>query len=237
MIARKNSGAATQLVLDVKLSEDATLDNFFVLPPLKQILAIIEGKTDTSQHQYLWLYGTLCSGRSHLLQAACERTEGRAQFLPLKQLISFPANDVLDELSSLELIALDDIHLVAGNPDWEEAIFKTFNSAHSSGCRMIFSANQPPSVIDFELPDLRSRLSWSISYQMPCLTDDEKAKILSFRASRLGLDLPNDVANYIVHRADRNLSNLVELLDELDIASLKDSRALTIPFVKEILQW
>ena len=102
---------------------------------------------------------------------------------------------------------------------------------------MIFSANQPPSVIDFELPDLRSRLSGSISYHMPRLTDDEKAKVLSFRASRLGLDLPNDVANYIVQRADRNLSNLVKLLDELDVASLKNTRALTIPFVKEILQW
>ena len=231
-----NFRLSPQLALDIKPSEDATLANFCVLPSLDEISAVIGGKkANISQHQYLWLYGASCSGRSHLLQAACEKVTGRAQYLPLSQLISYPAKDVLDDLSSLELIALDDIHLIAGNPDWEEAVFKTFNSAHSSGCRMIFSANQPASVIDFGLSDLRSRLSWSVSYHLPCLDDSDKAAVLSFRASRLGLDLAHDVANFIVHRADRNLANLIELLDILDTASLKNNRSLTIPFVKQIL--
>ena len=236
MTSAKKTRASAQLALDIKLSEDATLDNFCALPSLKEVLAIIEGKVDFA-HQYLWLHGAACSGRSHLLQGACERVTGRAQFLPISQLISYSAHDVLDDLSSLELIAMDDVHLVASNPDWEEAVFNTFNAAHSSGCRIIFSANQPASAIDFNLADLRSRLSWSVSYHLPCLDDSDKAKVLSFRASRLGLELTHDVANYIVHRADRNMSNLIELLDLLDTASLKNNRSLTIPFVKEILDW
>ena len=236
MTSAKKTRASAQLALDIKLSEDATLDNFCALPSLKEVLAIIEGEVGFA-HQYLWLHGAACSGKSHLLQGACERVTGRVQFLPISQLISYSAHDVLDDLSSLELIAMDDVHLVASNPDWEEAVFSAFNAAHSSGCRIIFSANQPASAIDFNLADLRSRLSWSVSYHLPCLDDSDKAKILSFRASRLGLELTHDVANYIVHRADRNMSNLIELLDLLDTASLKNNRSLTIPFVKEILDW
>ena len=140
-------------------------DNFCALPSLKEVLAVIEGKVNVAaQHQYLWLHGASCSGESHLLQGACERVTGRAQFLPISQLISYSANDVLDDLSSLELIAMDDIHLIASNSDWEKAVFNTFfNAAHSSGCRIIFSANQPASAIDFNLSDLRSRLSWVLA--------------------------------------------------------------------------
>ena len=237
-LRKKKARVNTQLALDIKLNEDATLDNFCALPSLKEVLAVIQGKVNVAaQHQYLWLHGASCSGRSHLLQGACARVTGRAQFLPISQLISHSANDVLDDLSSLELIAMDDIHLIASNSDWEKAVFNTFNAAHSSGCRIIFSANQPASAIDFNLSDLRSRLSWSVSYHLPSLDDSDKAKVLSFRASRLGLELTHDVANYIVHRADRNMSNLVELLDVLDTASLKNNRSLTIPFVKEILDW
>jgi len=67
--------------------------------------------------------------------------------------------------------------------------------------------------------------------------DEDKQQILIFRAARRGLQMPAEVANYIVNRAPRGLSRLLELLDQLDAASLAEKRSLSIPFVKEQLNW
>jgi DnaA family protein len=88
-----------------------------------------------------------------------------------------------------------------------------------------------------DLADLRSRLSWGIVYQLAQVDDEEKAAILQFRASRRGLQLPAEVARYIVNRAPRAMQSLLDLLDVLDKTSLAQQRALSIPFVKQVLDW
>ena len=87
------------------------------------------------------------------------------------------------------------------------------------------------------LPDLRSRLSWGIVFQLPQVDDEVRCAILCFRADRRGLALSEEVASFIVHRAPRSLHRLLELLDQLDRASLAEKRALSIPFVKQSLGW
>jgi DnaA family protein len=51
------------------------------------------------------------------------------------------------------------------------------------------------------------------------------------------MELPDDVARYILHRGPRQLSELCRSLDTLDRASLSAQRKLTIPFVKQALGW
>jgi DnaA family protein len=88
-----------------------------------------------------------------------------------------------------------------------------------------------------DLADLRSRLSWGIVYQLEAVDDEDKTSILQFRAMRRGLALSPGVASYIVSRAPRALDQLLEVLDQLDQASLAQQRALSIPFVKQALGW
>ena len=49
--------------------------------------------------------------------------------------------------------------------------------------------------------------------------------------------MPGEVATYIVNRAPRRLGALLQLLDQLDAASLAEKRSLSIPFVKQQLGW
>ena len=52
-----------------------------------------------------------------------------------------------------------------------------------------------------------------------------------------GLQLPPEVANYIVNRAPRGLGDLLQLLERLDRASLVEKRPLSIPLVKRTMGW
>ena len=80
-------------------------------------------------------------------------------------------------------------------------------------------------------------MSWGIVFQLTQPDDEFRSEILRFRAERRGLVLPEELVSYIFHRAPRSLDRLLELLDQLDRASLAEKRALSIPFVKQLLGW
>ena len=87
------------------------------------------------------------------------------------------------------------------------------------------------------LPDLASRLTSGITFHFASYGDADKIAILRFRAARLGFDLTDDVAGYILNRCSRELDDLMAVLQRLDAASLEAKRRITIPFVKTIFGW
>jgi DnaA family protein len=144
---------------------------------------------------------------------------------------------VLQGVESLDLVCLDDLHCVVGDEKWELALFNLYNRARQDNCKLVVAADAAPRVLAVGLADLRSRLSWGIVYRLAQADDEEKVEILRFRASRRGLLLPGEVARYIVNRAPRAMQPLLDLLEVLDKTSLAQQRALSIPFVKQVLGW
>jgi DnaA family protein len=226
-----------QLALNVQLGDDATLDNFLRFPCHGSLLAAIEAQLDPMGEPLLYLAGPADAGKSHLLQAACHRAGARALYLPLSELTAVAAEEILQGLECLDLVCLDDLHTVAGVDAWEYALFQLCNRAREQGCRLLASAAGAPRTLSLGLADLTSRLSWGVVYQLPPLSEQQRLAVLGFRAGRRGLELPSEVAQYIVSRAPRGLGALLELLARLDAASLAEQRRLSIPFVKHALQW
>jgi DnaA family protein len=85
------------------------------------------------------------------------------------------------------------------------------------------------------LPDLVSRLGWGPVFQLSALTDIEKRGALQLRAHRRGLEMGDEVADYLLKRCPRDMDSLFNLLNRLDHASLAAQRRLTIPFVRQLL--
>lgn len=95
----------------------------------------------------------------------------------------------------------------------------------------------PAQQLPILLPDLLSRLQSGLLYQLVELDDEDKLLALQLRAKKRGLDMPDSVGEFILLRAERNLSTLMQILDELDHRSLQQQRKLTVPLVKETLGW
>jgi DnaA-homolog protein len=226
-----------QLSLAVQLRDDATLENFLPLPKAQPLLTALQGQMQPGGDAVIYLYGPPGAGKSHLLQASCHLAEAQTLYLPLAQLRQYPAAEVLQGVEQQDRVCLDDIHSVLGDPEWELALFSFYNSARQHDCRLVVAAHTAPRSLAVNLPDLRSRLSWGIVYQLKEADDEEKAAILQFRAMRRGLTLSPGVASFIVGRAPRGMQQLLDVLDRLDCASLAEQRALSIPFVKQALGW
>lgn len=233
-----NDSISEQLPLAVQLRDDATFDNFYTAGN-GLLLDQLQTQLDQSD-RYIFIYGGQGSGRSHLLQAACHLAEQKGfqpLYLPLRELKTYSPDELFENLEQLDLICLDDVDVVLGDDAWELALFNLFNRVKEANTALLVSAPCAVRELVLKLPDLASRLSWGKLFQLNLLDDDQRQKALQFRALKRGMELPDDVVQFIYHRCQRDIGALFVVLDKLDKASLQEKRKLTIPFVKTVLQW
>ncbi|WP_373101098.1 MULTISPECIES: DnaA inactivator Hda [Pasteurellaceae] len=226
-----------QLPLPIHQIEDDTLENFYTDNNLLLLNSLYKNFARLQQ-PFFYLWGAKSSGKSHLLKACSNYfllRERPSIYVPLNKSQYFsPA--VLDNLEQQELVCLDDIQAVMGDAQWELAIFDLINRIREYGkCLLLISADQSPTALAVNLPDLASRLSWGEIYQLHPLDDGQKIKVLQQNARERGIELPEETANFLLKRLDRDMKTLFKALAKLDKASLQAQRKLTIPFVKEIL--
>lgn len=189
----------------------------------------------TSGARLCLLHGAEGSGKTHLLQALCQHSE-QAVYLPLQQLLPFgPAT--LDGLEGFALLVLDDVQVLAGNTAWEHRLFELFNAVHAGAGRLCLAADRPAAMLPLQLADLRSRLQLCVPFEVQDLDDAHKAQLLRQTAAQRGLELREEVAQYILQRSSRSMRGLLEVLDRLDRQSLAEQRRLTLPFVKACMEW
>jgi DnaA family protein len=226
------SAVPEQLALRIGLRDGVTFENFF--PSGNEALL---HQLQSGDEPFIYLWGSSGSGRSHLLQALCHAFDEAGKTAAYLSMREYQILDVamFEGLEQYALVTIDDIDAVAGIPEWEEALFHLYNRVRDGGGRLAVSANASPPIAGFKLPDLVSRLGWGPVYQVRPLDDSGKAAALQLRSRRRGMELPDDVAAYLLKHAARDLPALFALLDELDRASLRAKRRLTIPFVRELL--
>lgn len=220
-----------QLSLGVRLHDRATFGSF-VWPPDSATAAGLRLFAVGGGMRTLLLHGPRASGKSHLLQACCAAQPVSA-YLPLR-LLAPAGPGVLEGGDTLSLLALDDLDVVAGEDAWEEALFRLYNDCEAAGVRMIFSAPVPPGAMAWRLPDLRSRLQHVLALPLEPLDEALQVQALQKHAQQRGLELPADAAQYLQRRLPRDMTSLVAALDQLDAASLRDQRRLTVPFIRQV---
>lgn len=230
-----------QLPLNMRLNDDATFDNFWVGEGAAnaQVLGVLQnlGKGQLPEH-FVYLWGRSGAGLSHLLQAACHQAETsglRSQYLPLQELKGVDPSGLLEGLEQLDLLCLDDLSQVVGNAVWDEALFHLYNRLRDAGKYLLVSASCAPRDLIAGLADLQSRLAWGTVYRLEALDDLEKQRALQWRARKRGMDMSDEVAQFILNRSSREPRELFACLDRLDRLSLVEKRRLTIPFVREAL--
>lgn len=226
-----------QLVLPLRLDDHAVFASFHahgnetLVATLQQIAS-----DDGHGHDYgCWLWGGVASGKTHLLQAVCDKAGDRSVYIPLATLAA-TGPEILEGLASRELVCIDDIDSVAGRGEWERALFDLCNQVLDASGQLVVAANCAPRECPLDLADLTSRFSRLPVFHVHELDDEQRVAALQLRAAHRGLDLPTETARYLLQRSRRDMGSLYELLDRLDLESLRAQRRLTIPFVRTVLE-
>lgn len=224
-----------QIALDIGLATAPAFSNFFAGPNSAAMshLQLWAGSPLRSPvPTYLW--GEPGSGKSHLLKAAVgalQQQGARIGWLDASVIEPPEFNE------AWIAVILDDCHLYTAVQ--QQAAFNWFVNAVSSADgqpRGVLAAGSLPPA-DLQLrDDLRSRLGWGHVYELHALSEPERRGVLRAQADARGIFLSDEVISFVLNRFSRDLSSLVQLLDQLDGYALQTQRALTVPLIKAMLE-
>lgn len=223
-----------QLALPLRLADHAVFASFLNTGN-EELVGLLTDIAAGTGHGGCWLRGAASTGKTHLLQAVCDRAGDRSVYVPVRMLAD-AGPGLIEGLERRDLVCIDDIDRVAGNSDWEIALFNLYNELAAHGGQMLVSAPMGPLECPIALPDLASRFSQMPTYSVSALRDEDRAQALQLRASHRGLDLPDDTARYLLSRSKRDMQSLYAILDTLDREALRAQRRLTVPFVREVIK-
>jgi DnaA family protein len=224
-----------QIALDIGLAPGPTLKNFFAGPnqaTLQHLQLWVGNEKRSPVPSYVWGEGG--SGKTHLLRAA--QAALRDQGCPVGWLdASVVEPSGFDE--TWRVVILDDVHLYTAVQ--QHAAFNWFVNATtpSDGQQrwVLASGLVPPSDLALR-EDLRTRLGWGHVFQLQVLSEPERRAVLRQQADERGVFLSDEVMDFMLNRFSRDLSSLIQLLDQLDGYALQTKRVITIPLIKAMLE-
>jgi DnaA family protein len=198
-----------QLLLDIEAPPKPSIENFVVGSNAEALNSLQLAMRGNAQTRFIYLWGETGSGKTHLLEALQQITNGQnVQFV--------------DDVQSL-------------SDEQQIALFNTYNQLRESGGTLITAGIAAPTQMGLR-DDLATRLAWGLTYQLHPLSDEEKALALKNYANARSMKLPDEVIEYCLRYLRRDLPSLISTISALDLWSRTNKRAVTIPLLKQLLQ-
>jgi DnaA family protein len=219
-----------QLVLELASPPGPTLDNFVVGENAEVVAAVRALARGDCGERFIYLWGGSGSGRTHLLRAVLREWQGAGR---TAHLCTRDEPPVAAAVVATDAIAVDDVQQLS--PPAQIELFNIYNDLRESSGLMLVAGDVPPARLALRA-DLLTRLAWGLVYEVHALSEEDRRAALQSYAVARGFELPDEVTDYLLARAPRDLSSLRALVDTLDRLSLEQKRAITVPLARELLQ-
>jgi chromosomal replication initiator protein len=208
---------------DVVLNDKYTFENFVVGPNNRLASAAARAVADAPAGSYnpLFLHGRVGLGKTHLLQAICHQALRSGRSLNILYLSSETfvnqfigaiehgdLNRFRHKYRNVDILLVDDIHLLANKERTQEEFFHTFNSLYNAGKQIVLSSDSPASEIPTLKERLISRFKWGLEAELAAPGYETRLAILRRKAKDRGVDVPEDVLAMLADQVDTNIREL-----------------------------
>jgi chromosomal replication initiator protein len=208
---------------DVGLNPGYRFDTFVVGPCNRFAHAAAVGVSESPGKTYnpFFIHGNVGLGKTHLMQSLChamlERDpEVRILYLSCETFVNHfigalengDLHEFRNKYRNVDVLVVDDIHVLANKDRTQEEFFHTFNTLYNAGKQIVLSSDSPPKDIPTLQGRLVSRFKWGLVTEMepPCY--ETRMAILKRKSRERGRELPDDVARLLAERIDTNIREL-----------------------------
>jgi len=219
-----------QLGLPISLDSKMLLDNFIAN---SELLNLIHQLFQDKKASEIYVYGLTGQGKTHVLQGVVLKAlASDKNAIYIDCIDSFPEH-LLDFIDQLSFISLDNIDLIS--KENQEIFFDLYNRARQAGVVILVSGSSLPADLAV-MKDLKTRLSLAAVYKLEALNDELTMEVLNKQMNDRNLTIDSKIYEYLFKNYSRDLNTLVFAMNQLDKASLQSKKAISIPFVKTVLQ-
>jgi chromosomal replication initiator protein len=232
------------------LNPDYTFEQFVTGPcnRLPHAASVAVAEQPGKAYNPLFIHGGVGLGKSHLLQAICQKVlekepDSRIVYLScdtfINQFITAVETGEMNQFRHryrhVDVLVIDDIHFLAGRDRTQEEFVHTFNTLYQGHKQIILSADCPPSEIPELEERLISRFNWGLvaRIEKPCY--ETRVAILQKKARMRGLSLPDDVICYIAAKVANNTRELEGAITKVQGMGLLQNGVIDLELAKAAL--
>lgn len=228
-----------------------TFDNFVVGPSNRFAhgASLAVSKTPGQVYNPLFIYGPSGVGKTHLLYAIANgirRQNPDANIVYIKgdeftnELIAAIASgknvEFRNKYRESDLFLIDDIQFIAGKESTQEEFFHTFNKLYEEHKQIVMTSDRKPGDMLTLEDRLRTRFEWGLLADIQPPDYETRMAILKNKAKSLGLDLSDDVCNYIAVNITNNVRQIEGVVKKLMAYRDLDNMTLDLPNVSKVIE-
>jgi len=197
----------------------------------------------------LVIYGGVGLGKTHLAQAignAIQPSESEKTVLYvtsekftnqfLEALRDNSVNDFIHFYQLIDVLIMDDIQFFAHKEKTQDIFFHIFNHLHQSGKQLVLTSDRPPRDLEGMEERLLSRFKWGLSADLGVPDFETRMAILQKKMYADGIDLPNEVVEFVAYNITTNIRELEGALISLLAQSSLNKREIDLELSKEIIK-
>ena len=200
-----------------------TFDSFVVGPSNRfaHSAAIAVSNTPGQVYNPLFIYGPAGVGKTHLLYAIAN---GIRKNNPNANIVYIKGDQFTNELIAAiqsgkniefrskyreaDLFLIDDIQFIAGKESTQEEFFHTFNKLYEERKQIVMTSDRKPSDMLTLEDRLKTRFEWGLLADIQPPDYETRMAIIKNKATTLGLDLSDEVCNYIAINVTNNVRQI-----------------------------
>ena len=225
-----------QLALQIQINERASLNNFFVSKKDHKTIQILKNiLLGSDKGVQIFIDDLGSNGKSYLLQAICNdfsNSNNSSIYIPMQEAINLDPS-ILEGVSELNLICIDDIDLISNQRDWELALFNLINECYEKDCFLLLSG----SINKLEaIPDLVSRIKKMETLRLEAINDDELLGATKAISKNLNIKISDKNLNYLMNNSRRDIKTIFRTLSQLERESLERKKSIGLNLIKEVIR-
>jgi chromosomal replication initiator protein len=197
----------------------------------------------------LFLYGGVGLGKTHLLHAigqhvVASKKGARVAYLSSEKF----TNEYIDGIQNNQLarfrkkyrqtdvLLIDDIQFLAGKERIQEEFFHTFNALHEAHKQIVLTCDRPASEIQNLEQRLVSRFEWGLVTDLQPPEIEMRVAILQKKAQIMGVQLPEEIINFLANRIRTNIRRLEGALIRVASYAALTGKKLSVEVVEGLLR-
>ena len=236
---------------DSQLVSNLTFENYCVgdsnrLPVT--IAEFIANNPGQAEFNPFFLYGNVGVGKTHLAQAIGIRIKeknpnAKVLYVPLKQFQTLYANATMKKeipafinwFQQMDVLLFDDLQELAHKTGTAEALFPIFNHLQQNKKNLIFTCDRPPMELDGIADRLIDRFKWGVTERLSNPDYELRKKILSFKAKKNGLNLPEEVVDIIASTLNGSVREMEQIVMRMLTRSIVKNAPITVDLAQEAM--
>ena len=238
-----------------KLDPRFLFDNFVVGKPNELAHAAAKRVAEAGPVTFnpLFLYGGVGLGKTHLMHAIAwqlqaNRPDINVMYLSAEQFMyrfvqalrERKMMDFKELFRSVDVLMVDDVQFIAGKDSTQEEFFHTFNALVDQNKQIIISADRAPGEIKHLEDRIASRLQCGLVVDFHPTTYELRLGILQskiglYQSSYPGIEVGQEVVEFLAHRISANVRVLEGALTRLFAFASLVGREITVEMTQDCL--